>query len=166
MKIKITSKGFTLVEILIALALVAILIPAFITALHFSIFTSGQGDSFSRAYALAQEQMEVIYLLKNEGGWTWDDTSPLNTAPGSYYQPVKSGNTWTLGSMTSAPIPDGFYTKKVEIKPIMRDAAGVINGSPPLTDDNENSRFVTVYVKWKENGITQEVKLESIITKY
>ena len=143
--------GFTFVEIIIALGLAAILLPALGRALSFSIRVASQGEKFSQAYALAQEDMEAIYYIKSNDttNWAWTASSPVSGT----YQPSKSGNVWALGPLVTtpvvAPIP---FTRSVQI------SAGETGDS--------NSRLVHVVVSWPETDGSQKVTLDSYVTNH
>jgi prepilin-type N-terminal cleavage/methylation domain-containing protein len=161
--------GFTLIEIMLSIALAAVILPALVSILSFSLKASKQSESYTKAYALAQEQMEAVYSIKQSGNteWEWTSTSPVNTTVNEYYQPVKVGDVWNLGTKTSSPVDvdtDGFITK-VELEEIKRDAGGTITDDP-LGVVDENSRRVNVYVTWKEDGEDTDVKLTALVTRY
>lgn len=167
-KVKNFKKGFSLIEIMLAIALSAVLIPAFVSAFHFSIFSTSQGENFSKAYGRAQEQMEAVYFLKNTGdpSWDWENT-PEETPEGSFYHIEKSGDSWILANdpIVSDSTDDVQFTQKISIKDVRRLADGSIDPSGTI-DPERPSKFVTVYVEWMENGQTQSVSLDSLVTKY
>lgn len=160
------QKGFTFIELLIAVGLVAIFTPAIIKALSFSLTASHQGEQFSQAYALAQEGMEAIYTMKSDWNWT---STPANTPIGFYYQPTVSGTSWQLNSQTSSPtMTKAPYTRKISIEPVERCATAeplikeICTGGLP----DAYSRKISVYVSWPETGTTQEVHLEAYVTAH
>ncbi len=144
--------GFTLIELIIAIGLSAIFIPAIVYVYSFSLGSAGQGEDYTKAYALAQESMEAVYYLKeNESRWDWN-TYPAN---GSYYL-TKNGGIWTLNNIDSYPedIDGDGYIVSVEIAD--RD-----DGS-----DHFETRFVTVNVLWQEKTGPTEINLVSYISKH
>lgn len=154
------NKGFTFVEIIIALGVAAILLPALGRAISFSIRVASQGEKFSQAYALAQEDMEAIYYIKSNDptNWAWTASSPADGT----YQPSKSGNIWVLGSIvTPTPSPAPF-TRSVQISTVSRDINGDI-GSGSL---DPNTRLVHVVVSWPEANDIQKVTLDSYVTNH
>lgn len=160
---KVTSKGFTLIEIMLSIALLAIFIPALIYALGFSTFTVSQGEKFTIASSAAQEQMEAVIKLKNENGSNWDwVNTPDYTSTGEYYQPQLVSGAWQLGSKTTIPSETDGFTKVVEINQVKRCAKDLCDDSWGITDPH--SRKVTVKVTWKENGQDQTVSLTSLLT--
>ena len=157
------NKGFSLVEVVLSVALLAVFLPAFVHLFSFSTFATSQGEKFTQAHAIAQEQMEVIIFLKNVGGGDWDWTStPFDTASAENYQPQFNAGTWDLGPiMSSEPIPVDGYTKKVEIKRVLRCGVTICEFGAP---DNY-SREIRVIVGWTENGKNQEVELKTLVTR-
>jgi prepilin-type N-terminal cleavage/methylation domain-containing protein len=165
------NKGFTLVEILLAVALSAVFLPVLIKIFSLSLFSVSQGEKFSQAYALAQEQMEAIYEIRDQGGinWDWTNTpSYTDIASGEYYQPNLISGKWLLGTKKNSsilPSETGGFIKKIEINEVKRDVNGnLYTGVGSLED--KSSRFITVLISWKENGKDQEVKVDSLVTYY
>lgn len=157
------EKGFSLVEIIIAVGLVAIFVPAIGIIFSLSIFSASQGEKYSQAYSLAQEQMEALYSLKSESGAGWDWIStPVNTTAGEYYQPYQTGGVWQLGEKTSVPVETEGFIKKVEILPVMRCGQEICE----IGGLDDASRKAIVYVLWNEKGEEKEVKLETYVTRH
>ena len=152
------NHGFLLIEILIAIALAAIFLPAIGLILSFGLNAASGGDKMVTANGLAQEGMEAIYYLKsqNDANWDWSSNSPTNTDPAKkeYYQPYKNAvGVWQLGPTTTAPtITKDPYTRKIEI-------GDGFSGDP-------SSRKIIVHVTWSDNNGPEEVKLESYVAAH
>lgn len=160
------NEGFSLIEIIVAVGLAAIFLPAVGMIFAFAIGSASQGEKFSQAYRLAQEGMEAIFYLKSQNDplWDWDNT-PVNTDPGEYYQPAQTGGVWQLGGKTTTPDEtQPPFTRKVEITPVRR--CGLVICSDPWATVDPYSRKITVYVSWPEKGQTEEVKLEAYVTAH
>ena len=157
--------GFTLIELIIAVGLTALFIPALVFVFSFSLGSASQGESYTQAYALAQENMEAIYYLKeNDLNWDWD-SEPSNTMEGEFYQPEKTGSDWILGSKTSSPIPtDGGYTITVKILPVNR--LGMNISDDPWSALDPYTRKVVVNVSWNEKGIPTDIDLVSYVSRH
>lgn len=146
------NRGFTLIELVIAIGLAALFIPAMVYVFSFSLGSASQGEKYTQAYAIAQEQMEAIYYLKeNDPSWDWNNGS-LNTVAGEYYQPKSSGSGWILGPKTTSPIQVDGYMAKVEI----------LTGE---TADSE-SRTIVVTVLWEDGGAPSDISLMSYVTNH
>jgi len=163
------EKGFTLIELIIAIGLMAIFIPSLVFVFSFSLGTSVQGESYTQAYTLAQEQMEAIYYLKeNDISWNWT-SFPENNGEFDYYQPTQEDGVWSLGAKKDGPpkITDG-YAVTVKILPVVRNATGNISEDPedPLNTLDPTSRKILVDVAWNEKGEPTNIDLVSYATKH
>ena len=159
------NKGFTLIELLIAMGLSALFLPALVFVFSFSLGAASQGESYTQAYALAQEHMEAIYYLKeNSAEWNWQ-TQPANTiSTNEYYQPYKAAGTWILGLITSSPQQDNGYTVTVKILPVIRNTA-----TGDISDSGEvdiYTREIIVNVSWKEKGEPTDIELVSYVSRH
>jgi prepilin-type N-terminal cleavage/methylation domain-containing protein len=159
------SKGFTLIELLIAMGLSALFLPALVFVFSFSLGAASQGESYTQAYALAQENMEAIYYLKeNSAEWNWQ-TQPANTtSTNEYYQPYKAAGTWNLGLITSSPQQINGYTVTVKILPVIRNMT-----TGDISDSGEvdiYTREVIVNVSWKEKGEPTDIELVSYVSRH
>lgn len=156
------SKGFTLVEVLLAVTLLAVFVLGLTQLLSFSVLTVKQGENFTKGNALAQEQLEALINLKNIGGpqWDWINT-PVNTNPNEYYQPIYSGGSWQLGAKTTTPDLSVPQVKLIEIKPVKRCGFDLCTDVWGILDPH--SRLITVTVKWLERGLDQQVVLSTVV---
>ena len=164
MKIK---KGFTLVEVIVALAVAALLLPALGKLFTFALNTSSQGDKYSRAYAMSQEGIEAIYYIKENRSDIWDwDTTPDETAADEYYQVVKSAGIWGFdgGKKTEDQLTseDGFI-RSIQIFLIPRDVEGNINSGSTM---DPYTRKVVSKVTWVDANGPEEVSISSYVTKH
>jgi len=129
------NQGQLLVELLIALAMMAILIPA-VTA---GFIASRQGKAQERqrleATALAREASEAVRIVR-DGGWS-------NIATNGTYHPEITGTTWILAS---GPVSVNGYTESVTIADVRRDGTEKIVESGGTVDPS--TKKVTVTVSW------------------
>ena len=161
------KNGFTLIELLIAIGLMALFLPALVFVFSFSLKSAVQGESYTKAYTIAQQQMEAVYYLKsNEIGWDWEDSTINNTKDGNdYYQPQPQvDGTWVLGPKISSPQEINGYTSTVKILPVYRDNLEIIDDSSYPEDPY--TRKIIVNVSWKESGQTTKVDLVSYVSCY
>ena len=132
------QKGATLVEVLVAIALTGVLLPALATAL----ITSHAGRATTRqqlkAAALMQEAAEAVRVVR-QADWS-------NIAADGTYHPVISGSTWTLAG--GPETIDGF-SRQVTIATAERDSGGAAD---PAT------KHVEIIVSWSQpyNGSVSE----------
>lgn len=153
------NNGFSLIEIILAIGLSAIFLPAIMTVFSVGLHTSKQGEEYTKSYALAIEYMEAIYALKSAADAAWDWTT---TPAAGVYQPYKSGGKWILGNTVSAPSKsDSIYTRIVTVANTQRcgtspcDSGGVVD---------TKTRKVTVLVTWPDN--VAGIRLVSYVTQH
>jgi len=167
--IQITNSGFTLLEIIVSMAIAAIILPALGAVFTFSLNSSSVGEKTSKANIYAQEQMEAVYQLKDS--WTWTTTDPANTSNTEYYQPCKnSSGVWNLGTKTNSPVEDPCATgmtgfkRTIQIFSVTRNSDGSLGG----TTENKETRKVVSKVTWvdKDTANPEEVSLSSYVTKH
>lgn len=163
---KVRNAGFSLIEIIVAVGLAAVFLPAVGMIFSFAIGSASQGEKFSQAYRLAQEGMEAAFYLKSQNDASWDwQTTPGNTASGEYYQPTQTGGVWQLGGKTTTPaVTQPPFTRKVGIVEVRR--CGLVICSDPWATVDPYSRKITVHVTWPGKGQTEEVKLEAYVTAH
>ncbi len=163
------NEGFSLIEIIVAVGLAAIFLPALGMIFSFAIGSASQGEKYSQAYRLAQEGMETIFYLKSQNDALWDwQATPANTLSGEYYQPNQVGDFWQLGpKTTSLVVTRPPFTRKIEIIEVCRNLSLIINdcGAPGVSID-PYTRKVISYATWLEKGQTEEVRLEAYVTAH
>ena len=132
------SSGQSLVEILIAIGLTGILLPALLTGLVSSREGKAQEGQRLQATALVRESEEAIRSVR-EKGWTNISTN------GTYY-PEISGDSWALTSCGgSCPTVNG-YTRQIVIADTQRDSNGQIVESGGTVDNS--TKKVETTVSW------------------
>lgn len=103
--------GQALIEMLVALALVSLFMPALITSLVASRDSRAQQRQRSLGIALLQETQEEIRIIR-ESGWS------NFTACISPCHPIRSGNSWTFSSGTETI---NGITRRVDLIDVYRD---------------------------------------------
>ena len=152
------TKGFGLIEILIVVGIMGI---AFVGLVAFLISSSGTIFRVTRnteAVALAEEGIEGVRSLRDDG-WT---TNITTLTEGATYYPVISANKWTLTTADPGTV-NNLYTRTVVIAGVNRDVNDDI--SVAGTDD-PNTKEVTVKVTWKEGQGVQDVTIVTYITNF
>lgn len=160
------KNGYSLIEIIIAIALAAIFLPALGTIFSLSLTSASEGEKYSLAYQLAQEGMEAIYYLKSQNDEEWDWVStPANTDVDEYYQPSQTGGNWLLGDKTKTSVVTKVpFTRQVTLGPVRRCLGEICDdGLAPL---DPYTRLVIVTVSWEEKGTPQTVELHSYVTQH
>lgn len=127
--------GATLVEVLVAIALTGIMLPALATALVSSHAGKASSIQQLQATSLMHEAIDATRNVR-EKGWT-------NIATDGTYHPVISGSTWAL--VNGSESISGF-TRQVVISSVQRNASNVIVSSGGTTDPS--TKHVVVTVSW------------------
>lgn len=129
------NQGQLLVELLIALAVSAILIPAIMTGFIASRQGVAQARQRLEATALARQISDAVLIVR-DAGWS-------NVATSGTYHPVITGDTWTLAS--GSAVVNG-YTESLVISDVFRDPSGAIVTTGGAVDPS--TKKVTVTVSW------------------
>jgi Tfp pilus assembly protein PilV len=152
MKINIFRRnqtGSTLVEVLVAIALTGILLPALATALISSNSSRPTATQQLNATSLLQQITEATRTVR-DNGWS-------NVAINGTYHPVVSGTTWTL---TGGAGTSGNFTDQVVISDVQRDSSGNIVTSGGMVDPS--TKLAVVSVSWTtptNSGVSSDVYL-------
>lgn len=148
--------GQSLIEIILVIALMAILIPV----LAVGIMTSRQGKAQQKqrmkATAFLRETQEAVRSVR-EKGWT---TFPSN---GTYHAEIDSNdNSWKLvvGSFNNS---EGF-TQQIVINNVMRDVSGVIVELGGTFNDPSTKKIITT-ISWN-NPINSSINSTMYLTRY
>jgi prepilin-type N-terminal cleavage/methylation domain-containing protein len=129
------QRGQSLIELLIAIAIASIILPAILTGLVLSREGRGQQNQRLDAINLAKET-EVALINIRDRGWSYISTN------GTFY-PTLSGSQWVLTSGTTTA--NGF-TKSVVIDDVYRNSSGTIVTSGGSLDPS--TKMATITVSW------------------
>lgn len=151
------KKGFSVIEILAVIAIVAISFSSLLGMTILSMKAAALQKETSQADDLAQEAMEAVRNFRD--GTTWDTNGLGTVVSGSDYHIQSSGTppAWELlpGSETI-----GNFTRKIVFSDVMRDSNFDIVTSGGTVDPD--TKLVTVTVDWSG----REVKLEAYFTNW
>lgn len=137
-----TQQGQSLVEIIVAVGVVILLVMGIVVATTTSLRSGQRGKDKSLAVKYAQEGIELVRDLRNQG---WIDFQSRD----GLWCLAKDG-TWTKSLGTCDANIDNLYTR------------GVTFGW-----DAGNSRMnVVVVVSWSDGDIPRDVKLETFLTQW
>ena len=150
--------GFSLLEVLITIALLMILTVGGLSASSLTATTIKINQSISNANILAQEAMEAMESVRA--------TNFSALSEGVFHPFFDSNYGWSL--ILGSESIDGF-TRKVTITPVMR----TITCTTPICDivaaggvSNNDSYYVNVSVGWTETGADKEVALNTLVTRW
>ncbi|MFQ6049561.1 MAG: prepilin-type N-terminal cleavage/methylation domain-containing protein [Candidatus Paceibacterales bacterium] len=155
------KKGVSLMEILVAIAIIAFTLTILLGLTSFSLGTATLIKQTNQANNIAQETMEVVRNFRDGTNWGTDGLGALTV--GIDYYPQKSGSPakWQLSA--GSETINGF-TRTVSIEDVQRDANDniVVSGG---TNDPDTKK-VTVTVSWEERGRTHQIELITYLTNW
>ena len=131
-----STRGQLLIEILVAIALSSILLPALLTGIVSSRSGKAQQGQRVQAVALMRETTEAIRSIRER---EWD-----NFAINGTYHPSVNGSEWTLAPSTESV--SGF-TRSIVISNVHRDTNGVIM-TPPSGTLDPSTKKIDITITW------------------
>lgn len=150
-----STKAFTLIEVVIAIAVFMVIIVGSLGANNLTSTTIGINKKRSQANILAKEGMEALFSVR---------AANFPVLVSGDFHPVFDVNGWRLDPGSEQK---GEFVRTIILSPIMRDlycttticdiipGGGVIDG---------NSLNATVKVTWKEIDQDKEYVLNTLIT--
>lgn len=129
------QKGQSLIELLMAIGISTILMPALLTGLYTTNTSKAQVEQRTQAQTLLKETDEAIRSIR-ESGWA-------AIATNGTYHPVINGSSWILAS-GSATI--NTLTQSIVISDVQRNSAGNIVASGGAIDPS--TKQVVTSISW------------------
>lgn len=151
-KITQSKKGQSLIELLIAIGLAAILLPALLTGFVASREGRAQESERLQATALLRESTEAMRNIRNQG---WSNIPVDGT-----YHPTISGSVWTLASGTENI--DNFF-RDILIESVNRDSNGNIVSSGGILDPSIKKFTYTISWSLPNSG---QLQTTEYLTRY
>lgn len=142
-----SSSGFTMVEVLVAVAVVAMVMTAVVSGVSFSVKNTRYARDKSLAVRYAQESLEWVRRMRDENGW------------GVFYADVSADGGTVVYCLSDLP---SVYTEFANLNNSVCDANDVIGGDTIFLREMElvvgaTDIAVEVGVSWDEGGDTKEV---------
>jgi prepilin-type N-terminal cleavage/methylation domain-containing protein len=151
-KNKTQQKGFTLVEVIIASAIITILMFALMQAAQKGIVLSSQALEKTKASFLAEEGVEAVKSIR-DNDWNTIANLSLNT---NYYLSFNSNTKkWELNNTNN--IIDSQFTRSIVFNSVNRDSNDDIVSSGGSLDGL--TKKVTVEVSWSSYGVSNNKNL-------
>lgn len=147
-----SENGQTLVELLIALALCAILLPALLTGVLTSRQGKAQQEQRLQASALLKEAHETLRVVR-ERGWEY-------IANNGTYHVTTSSATYMLSPGAETI---GGYTRSIVISDVLRDSSGAISTNSGAVDPS--TKKIVTTVSWGA-PIAASVSETEYLTRY
>ena len=150
------QRGFTLVEMLIALGLFMTLTITLVGASHLSVKASQISRLRVRAVTLSRETMETVMAVRANNFGTLHE--------GIHHPEIIDGQ-WVL--VDGSDVVEGFE-RRVEIYRVQRQMSCGGERVCPIVQSGGVVDPVTfrakVFIKWQEGKETQQLELESLLT--
>lgn len=142
------QEGFTLMEIMVSIALVAGALVALSSFNIYSLYAANQTQKTALADHLAVEAMEAIRSFRNNNDWSTAGIGSL-TVGADYYPSLIVGAGFVDWDMVSGIENIDGYTRRVVFEPVSRDILDEhIESVYDILNDDPDTRKVTVYVGW------------------
>ena len=150
-----SQKGQTLIELLLAIGLAAVILPSLLTSLVASRDGRDQQKQRLEATGYLREANESIRVIKEQ----WSNI-PSN---GTYYPEIYN-NTWRL--TPGRELINNEFTREIEVENVYRDSNGAITLNPDPSDliDPSTKRLVTT-ISW-ENPYSSSITSSTYITRH
>lgn len=152
--------GQSLVELLLAIGLLAIVIPSILTIFVVSRQGKPQQQERTKAVAALQEAEEAVRVIR-QTGWT----NIADKTSGANYHPVISGNNWTLDDGEETIDAGTGLTRTVVIDDVYRSSAGAIVPEGDGATLDPSSKKVTITVSW-DKPYASSLSTTTYLTRY
>ncbi len=153
---KIKNQGFSLIELLIAIAFIGVIITLIMTMNSFNADLWRLNENKTKAYFYASESLEAIKLLN------WSEL-----ADGDYHL-VLQDEAWTL--VEGSEILEEKYTRTINISSVNRefiDNGHVYGEIVENGNIDPDSKKIRAQVTWLgKNAQTQEIILENYLSRW
>lgn len=147
-------KGFSIIELVIASAIIAVFLSAVVLSFSSFLKFSSYNIRSIKATFLAEETIEVVKFLKNSDWETYVD--PLNSNQ-DYYLSF-DGSLWAI---VSIPNMVDEFERKFILEDVDRDAEGEIVESGTL---DLGTKKITALVSWFNGNATSTKTISTYIS--
>lgn len=154
-KVKLSSQGQSLLEVIVALAIFSLIVTAMATMVLGSSAALVQGGEQTQAEGLAQQGIEAVRAIRDRA---WNEIRYNQSG-------VTSTNRWNfLGQGSSERL--GQYTRTIFLANVCRDGSNNITSCPGVYTDL-HSKQITVDVSWQpRSGVTNTVQQTAYLTNW
>lgn len=163
------NKGISVIEILIAVAIIGIALSSILGVATLSLRQTGDTGLEARATALAKDAMEAVITYR--AGVAWNNDDPADEYDGlgvvallaSYY-PKLSQDVPAKWQLVQGQEQFEGFTRDVVFASAARDASSNIVEQGGTVDPN--TKKVTATVSWQDRGVTRQVQLLMYLTNW
>lgn len=134
------SNGWSLVEVLVGVAVFLVVFTALLTTLMFYLQSSLAGPDHIKSTYLMHEGAELVRIIRDDHGW---EEKLAGLAPDTDYRLVQNNEGWELEAGEEV-LADGFG-RRIRVEPVYRDQFSddiVPAGSPNGSLDPNTALFV------------------------
>ena len=163
------AKGFTLIEVILAITVIAIALPSLLALFSETAVTVARTDRLPAATTLAVELMEEIKSLKfdemaEKASDNWSTTLGPDTGEGtnkSLYDDVDDFNGWTQNF--SSPFAD--YSASVSVAYVAANLLNTPLTIPGSVPSNWTPSYKRIIVTVSNAALPADISLTTIVTE-
>ena len=155
------NKGFSLIEILIVIAIISLTLTNLLGLTSFSLKITSLIRQNQLANNLAQETMEEVRNFRDGTSWDINGLGTLTTSTDYYPQKYDTPFKWQL--VPGVETINGFV-RKVVFEDVRRDGNDdiiIVGGN-----QDSNTKKITVTVSWEERGKNHQIALTTYLTNW
>jgi prepilin-type N-terminal cleavage/methylation domain-containing protein len=138
------GRAFTLVEVLVSVAVIAVLLVSLYAGLTFGFAQIQISREEERATQILAERMEIVRLL------SWDQVVNL---PG--YVPSTFSASYSELNPTNTPVGALIYSGTV-----------VVTNAPVSEVYSNDMRMMTITLSWQSRGLTHRRTMSTFVSRY
>lgn len=160
-----SKKGISVIEILIAVTIIAVGLISLLGLAFFSLGTSNLIIQTTKANIIVQETMEIVRNFRDGTSWNNNGLGTLITGEANPYHPAKdtsiSPPRWILiaGQETI-----NSFTRKIIFTNVQRDGNNNIVESGGTNDPD--TKKVKTTVSWQEKGRSHQLEITTYLTNW
>jgi len=154
-----TNKGFGILEIVIASAIVSIALFSLLTVFIFTNRLNLQSNNKIRANFLVEEGIEALRFLR-DASWS-GNMDALSQGTDYYISFATMTSTWSIETVDPGLIDD-LFLRKVILEDVYRDSSDDIV-TPGGTLDPDTKKF-TVEVEWQERTASSTIRVSTYLS--
>lgn len=145
-----TQKGISIIEVLVAIAIIGLVITIFIEISTFSIQNTTRLQESQQAGILAQEAIEATRNFRDATDWTADGLGSLATGTTTPYHPEKATGTPHIWELISGAETINNFTRKIIIEKVSRDSNDNIENTYNSSNEDPDTRKIKAVVSWPQ----------------
>ncbi|MEK7192317.1 MAG: prepilin-type N-terminal cleavage/methylation domain-containing protein [Patescibacteria group bacterium] len=156
------NKGQSLIEILIGLAIGAILIGGAAATLTLTLRSGLQNKSIQIATGLSQE---ILSQIESFAEANWHNLYGLLEAPSQYHLSVSGASFISSSGVEIIPIEGVSYTRYFTVENVSRDASNSIQAVYDPANDDPSTQKVAVTTSWQQGPDLASVTFNEYIAR-